>query len=246
MSSKNINKKLATRIEKLLSKLPSFELFVLAETKAQKREIYRIHTNYVYVPKCWRAIHSGEDDPLDQLLSQGHITKNQHSWIWQVYFFHNHIWELISLTFSKIREIAKELEIEFPFSKCLDLFTEIITVHADNQCSPSLSPYKEISHGNLKKARELSRRAIKDSSLSIGKQQTLNSIVKNEYSNPWLKLATAVWFDSTKPVVKSRVQQLLATCDDLMMLTGRLCRDAPSYAWVKGEKQLGNTKGTYT
>jgi hypothetical protein len=245
MSSKNINRKLVKQIEKLLSELPSVELLKLAENEAQAREIHRIHINYTYVSKCWRAMHSGEDDPLEQLLLQGHINKNQHYFIWELYFFHNHIWELISLTFSEIRETAKELEIEFPFSKGVELFTELITVHADNQCSPCLSPYKEISHGNLKKARELSRKAIKDGRLPRGKQSKLDSLVKNEYSNPWLKLAAAVWFDSTKPVVKSRVQQLLTTCDELMMLTGRLCRDAPSYAWVNGEKRLGNRKGTY-
>jgi hypothetical protein len=81
---------------------------------------------------------------------------------------------------------------------------------------PSLSSYKEISHNNLKTARKFSRQLLKMVAPSW-KQNTLNSIVKNEYSNPWLKLAAAVWFDSTKPVVKSRVQQLLATCDDLTM-----------------------------
>jgi hypothetical protein len=245
MLAKKINIKLVKRIEKILSELPSVELLALAKTESQAREIFRVHTNYTYVSKCWRAMHFGEDDPLEQLLLQGHLNKNQHSLIWQIYFFHNHIWELISLTFSKIRETAKELEIEFPFSKGVELFTEIITVHADNQCSPCLSLYKEISHGNLKKARELSRKALKDGRLPPGKQSKLDSIVKNEYSNPWLKLAAAVWFDSTKPVVKSRVQQLLATCDNLTMLTGRLCRDAPSHAWVNGEKRLGNKKGTY-
>jgi hypothetical protein len=246
MSSKNINRKLVKQIEKLLSELPSAELLALANTEAQSKEVFRIHTNYIFVSKCWKAMHSGGDDPLEPLLLQGKINKNQHSLIWQFYFFHNHIWELISLTFSKIKKTAKELEIEFPFSKGVELFTEIITVHADNQCSPCLSSYKEISHNNLKKARKFSRQAIKDGCLPPGKQNTLNSIVKNEYSNPWLKLAAAVWFDSTKPVVKSRVQQLLATCDDLTMLTGRLCRNAPSYAWVNGEKRLGNRKGTYT
>jgi hypothetical protein len=245
MPSKNTNRKLVKRIEKLLFELPSVELLALIETEAQAREIHRIHTNYTYVSKCWRAFHSGEDDPLEQLLAQGHINKNQYSLIWDICFFHNHIWELILLTFSEIRETAKELEIEFPFSKGVELFTEVITVHANNQCSPCLSPYKEISHSNLKKARESSRQAIKDGRLPPGKQSKLDSIVKNEYSNPWLKLAAAVWFDSTKPVVKSRVQQLLVTCDDLTMLTGRLCRDAPSYAWVNGEKRLGNRKGTY-
>jgi len=246
MSSKNTNRKLVKRIEKLLFELPSVELLALAETETQAREIHRIHTNYTYVSKCWRAMHSGEEDPIEELFLQGQISKNQHSLIWQIYFFHNYIWELISLTFSEIKETAKELEIEFPFSKGVELFTELITVHADNQCSPCLSPYKEISHSNLKKAREISRQAIKDGCLPPGKQSKLDSIVKNEYSNPWLKLAAAVWFDSTKPVVKSRVQQLLATCDDLMTLTGRLCRDEPSYAWVNGEKRLGNRKGTYT
>lgn len=245
MSSRNINSKQIKRIEKVLAELPSIELLKIAKNEAQAREVLRIHTNYTYISKCWKAIHSGGEDPLEQLLSQGHINENQHSLIWQFYFFQNHIWELISLTFSKIRETAKELEIEFPFSRGVELFTEIITVHADNQCSPCLSPYKEISHGNLKKARELSRKAFKDGRLPPGKQSKLDSIVKNEYSNPWLKLAAAVWFDSTKPVVKSRVQQLLATCDNLTTLTGRLCKDARSYAWVDGEKRLGNKKGTY-
>lgn len=246
MSSRNITRKQIKRIEKLLFELPSAELLKLAKTETQVREINRIHNNYTYVAQCWKALHRGEDNPLEKFLSQGKINKNQYDFVWELCFFHNHIWELIILTFSKIRETTRELEIEFPFSRSLDLFAEIITVHAENQCSPCLSSYKEISHNNLKKAREISRQAIKDGRLPPGKQNKLDSIVKNEYSNPWLKLAAAVWFDSTEPLVKNRVQQLLATCDNVTRLTGRLCRDAPSYVWVNGEKRLGNTKGTYT
>lgn len=246
MLSKNITRKQIKRIEKILFELPSAELLKLAKTEAQVREINRIHNNYTYVAQCWKALHNGEDDPLEKFLSQGKIDKNQYDFIWELCFFHNHIWELIVLTFSKIRKTTEELEIEFPFCRSFQLFNEIIIVYAENQCSPCLSSYKEISHKNLKKARELSRKAIKEGSLSISKQNTLNSIVKNEYSNPWLKLASAVWFDSTEPLVKNRVQQLLLTCDNVTMLTGRLGRNAPSYAWVNGEKRLGNTKGTYT
>ena len=234
------------KITRCLADLPPGLLVALIKTKDQMDYWIALKHHYANVSKCWEALHSGRNDPLDPLLKSGEINKNDYDHVWLTVDFYERMWELIQISFRFVKPELKRLELECAPESAAELFGALLFDAAVAEFTPCLNGYVELPARKPPEEYRMASKLRKGEILlpheitrlySLGEKQHLLTIVLFATCN---KKAT-----NRQPVLKARLEAVYTALFNLSDKKAALRREGGSIAWKDGNLGRGDKDGTY-
>lgn len=250
----------ARAICKILANLPAESYLELGLTRDQFRYWCSNKLIMLDVAEHWRALHTGDTEHLSSASSNDYRTQK----IWLVTVMWQRLWEMTIACFPACECIAELLNISFPFSTPVELFTHILAAEANANFELCLQPYLELSSG---KAEKHLRWLVKNQSFEDLKQQWDTKAGKQKLermnkeaktflhqsggSNFWLNVVCLTGLvlsrhKQSSVFIKSSVEAYNQSIANLAKLDAKQHHIARSTCWHKGVKKWGNKDGTYS
>ncbi|MEG3959622.1 hypothetical protein [Microcoleus sp. herbarium2] len=245
---------------KILASLPAESYLELDLTRDQFRYWCGNKSIMLEVAEHWRALHTGDTEPLSSASSNDYRTQK----IWLVTVMWQRLWEMTIACFPGCECIAELLNISFLFRTPLELFAHILVESANGEFEICLQPYVEISSPKAEKdlkwlAKNPSFEELKQQwdtkpgkkKLERMQKETEAFLRQSGGANFWLNFVLLTGlvlsqYKQSNAFVKSSVEAYNQSIANLAKLDAKRYHTAPSPCWHNGVKKRGNKDGTYS
>jgi hypothetical protein len=174
------------------------------------------------------------------------------------------LWEMTIACFPACRCVAELLDISFPFSAPVELFTHVLAASANGNFEVCLQPYLEISSPKAEKhlrwlAKNPSFEEVKQQWNTKPGKQKLERMQKEATAFLRQSGGTNFWFNlvsltgllvschkQSNAFVKSSVEAYNQSIANLAKLDAKQHHTGPSICWHNGVKKRGKRGGSYS
>lgn len=233
-------------IFKFMHNLPSVTLLNPNRTIDQSLHWQSLRISSVYMAWCWRSLHTGKNDPLETRLESGRISKHAYEMAWLEAKFFASLWQLIQISFSKIRPVLKKCGFDVSSDSAFDLFVLVVTSIRNDQFRECLIPYVEVSFDKLIKDFRLIQKVSKGEGSSVKRKKVIEIAGKNQDS--LLMAITNACMEKanrSNSLILGALRNYLAASTDLVNHAAKVGEEKRSYSWNKGEKVKSQRGGSY-
>lgn len=238
---------LEKKIARCLARLPSKHLLALTKTREQMRSWLVQRYFQQLLSLCWRARHSGEDDPISGLVRSGKINQDIYDRIWLMVEFWEQIWGLVQLAAPYIQEEIEKLGLEYPFKNAFELFATIIWEESNSTFSVCLKPYYEVSALKYERACRLASKSCKEI-LNPIEERRLHGLLNQQPNMMWMALTLSICHQKAtrqRIALKTKLELFYVALGKLCDKEATISRKTSSFAWKDGKLGSGDKDGIY-
>lgn len=236
------------KIARCLAQLPSEHLLALAKTEEQICLWLDHHNFQKCVSLCWKARHTGKDDPLSTGLHSGDVDPDLYDRCWLLVDYYEQLWGLIQLAAPLIWAEFERLRLEYPFKSAFELFNWLVEESTNETFKVCLKPYHEVSARKYEQAYRLTSKACKTGTLNPIEQKQVRSLLNQHQPSVLMYIALAVCHSKAtkrRPALKSKLEMFYAALGKLCDKEATISSKANSFAWNHGEIVKARRGGTY-
>jgi hypothetical protein len=192
---------------------------------------------------AWRAKYLGEDEPLEEKVRRGQISKGEMQRAWLMVDWYSALWDVVQRSFTAIKaELAKK-SVELPFDSAFALFLHLCTEMSEYTLLHCFEPYLEVSGKQLEDYVKLGLRDRKGENLKPHQLKKLEKLPHASYLShkrlEWLTIILKIVekkATSRNPHIKRAWTVYNSALDDLLKgLVKPLHEKRSTYIWHKGK-----------
>lgn len=227
--------------------LPSEALRKQAKTEDQVKYMLACQFQISLAALCFDSLRGYEaDDPIRPLLKSGQISKYTYNRAWLTAHFFCTLWQLIQSSFSFIQPELRRLGFGHVCTSAVEVFNFFARYMVDDDCATCLAKYCEISSRKVVKRYRRAKKLFNQEGTVVQQRHQSKKSCKDELDITLTAILTICCIKArNEPVIKGRLEALIADATRLGDYVAKQLYNAPCHAWKNGKLGKGDKRGIY-